>query len=189
MEKPKKSGPAKLMYGLIAVTAVAAAVCFWLYYGTERDHGAILWIGVAAFTTLYHLWVRLLMGNVTKLFSIHHKQWWFRERGFEKRLYKVLHVKNWKDKALTYNPELFSLKERTLEEIADTTAKAETDHWVNILIALSTVLFSIPWGMFWLFLLTALGASLFDSQFILIQRYNRPRLVRAMARQSRAVQG
>lgn len=124
------------------------------------------------------------MGNVSKLFPIHHQQWWFQQWPFEPKLYQALRVKRWKDKALTYNPELFSVKDRTLEEIANTTAKAETDHWINELISLSTLLFAIPWGEFWIFALTAVFAMLFDAQFIVIQRYNRPRIVRLLKKQN-----
>ena len=92
-------------------------------------------------------------------------------------------VKKWKGKALTYNPEAFSLKAHTLEEIADTTAKSEADHWINEIISLTTLLFAIPWGMLWLFALTAFLAMVFDAQFILIQRYNRPRIVKLMKRE------
>ena len=73
------------------------------------------------------------------------------KRKFEKNLYKLLRVKEWKGKALTYNPELFSLKDHSLEEIADTMVKAELDHWINEVISLSTLLFPIWWGKFWIF--------------------------------------
>ncbi len=180
MSKTKKSGPAIFMYCVIAMTLVVAIVCFALYYGNINKNGIILWIGIASFTIMYHLWMRIIMGNVTKLFNINYKQWWFKERRFEKKLYKKLRVKKWKGKALTYNPELFSLKNYSLEEIANTMTKAETDHWINELISLSTLLFAIAWGHLCIFLVTAIVAMLFDAQFIVIQRYNRPRIVKIL---------
>lgn len=178
--KPKKSGPAIFMYCVIAVTVVISAVCFLLYYKDIYKNKIILWIGIAAFTLMYHFWVRIIMGNVLKLFKVHYRQWWFREKSFEKGLYKILQLKKWKDKALTYNPELFSVKDRSMEEIANTMAKVERDHWINELISLSTLLFIIPWGGLWFFILTAIFAMLFDAQFIVIQRYNRPRVIRLL---------
>ncbi len=182
MIKTKKSGPAIFMYCVIAITVITAIVCFSLYYGNIYKNGIILWIGITAFTIMYHLWVRIIMGNVSKLFKINYKQWLFKERNFEKGFYKLLRVKKWKGKALTYNPELFSLKDYSLEEIANTMSKAEVDHWINEVISLSTLLFAIPWGQFWIFLITAIAAMLFDSQFIIIQRYNRPRIVKILER-------
>ncbi len=168
------------MYAVIALSLVTAAVCFFFYYGGRTQNGAVLWTGVTAFMLVYHLWGRIIMGNVTKLFLINRDHWWFRERGFEKKLYKLLRVKKWKDKALTYNPELFSVKDRTMDEIADTMTKAETDHWVNELISLVSILFAFVWGEAWIFVLTAVLAMLFDAQFIVIQRYNRPKVLRVL---------
>lgn len=177
-EKTKKSGPAIFMYCVITLCLIISTFCFYLYYGNIINKGAILWTGVTCFTIMYHLWLRLIMGNVTKLFKIEYTMGWFKERSFEKNLYKFLKVKSWKDKALTYNPELFSLKDYSLQSIANTMCKAETDHLVNVALSLSTLLFSLIWGQLWIFALTAFLAILFDMQFVLIQRYNRPRVVR-----------
>lgn len=183
MGKAKKSGVAIFMYCVIAVAAALAAVCFLLYYCKIYSAGWILWIGIIGFMIMYHLWLRLIMGNVSKLFKINYRQRWFKERGFEKGLYSFLKVKDWKDKTLTYNPHLFSLKDYTPEQIADTMAKAETDHWINEIISLSSILFTFVWGQGWIFALTAVLAMIFDGQFILIQRYNRPRVLRLIRRQ------
>ena len=183
------SGPAIFMYSVIATTVIISIVCFSLYYGGYNSSEIILWIGIVAFTIMYHFWVRIIMGNVSKLFRKHinYKHWWFKERKFEKSLYKVLKVKEWKGKALTYNPEQFSLKENSLEKIANTMAKSEVDHWINEAISLSTLLFAIPWGTFWAFAISALVAMIFDSQFIIIQRYNRPRIIKILERESKKV--
>ena len=180
MGKTKKSGPAIFMYCIITITVIISLVCFVIYYRNINKNEMILWTGISAFTIMYHFWVRIIMGNVCKLFKkhIHYNKWWFKEKKFENKLYKLLRVKKWKGKALTYNPELFSLKDHSLEEVANTMAKVEVDHWVNELISLSTLLFSILWGKFWVFFATAIVAMLFDGQFIIIQRYNRPRVVK-----------
>ena len=187
--KPRPSGPAIFMYCVIAVTAITAAVCFILFYGGHTDSGFVQWTGITTFTIMYHLWLRIIMGNVTKLFKISYTQPWFHEKAFEKKLYELLRVKKWKDKALTYNPELFSLKDNSLQSIANTMSKAETDHWVNELISLSTLFFGLIFGSgFVAFLITAIAAMLFDGQFIVIQRYNRPRVVRLIEKQKAAKQ-
>ncbi len=183
MSKTKKSGPAIFMYCVIAITLIISIVCFALYYINVNKNEIVLWIGITSFTIMYHLWMRIILGNITKLFKLNYKQWFFKERSFEKSLYKLLRVKKWKGKALTYNPELFSLKDYSLEEIANTMTKAETDHWINEVISLSTLLFGILWGKFWIFLVTAIAAMAFDVQFIVIQRYNRPRIVKTLERE------
>ncbi len=178
MKKLKISGPALFMYIVIFVTVITAVICFSLYYGGQTENGAVLWTGIVAFMIVYHFWGRIILGNVTKLFKPNPNSWWFREKRFEKRLYELLFVGKWKDKALTYNPEAFSMKAHTLEEIAAVMTKSELDHWVNEVISLVSILFSLLWGKVWIFVITAIIAMLFDAQFIAIQRYNRPRVLR-----------
>jgi len=185
MKRTKLSGPAIFMYCVICITIITCVICFSLYYRNIYKNEIILWTGITAFTIMYHFWVRIIMGNISKLFKkkINYNQVWFKERKFEKKLYKILRVKDWKGKALTYNPESFSLKEHSLEEIANTMTKSEVDHWINEVISLSTLLFAIPWGQFWIFAITALAAMIFDSQFIVIQRYNRPRVLKILKKE------
>ena len=185
MSKMKKSGPAIFMYFAIGITLIVSLICFYLYYANVWKTETILWIGIIAFTIMYHFWTRIIMGNVSKLFKRHinYKQWWFKEKSFEKWLYKMLRVKEWKDKALTYNPESFSLKEHSLEEIANTMVKSEMDHWINEVISLSTLFFIIPWGREWAFIISTIVAMIFDGQFIIIQRYNRPRVLKVLEKE------
>ncbi len=186
MKKTKTSGPAIFMYCVIGITIITWIICFTLYYKNIYKAQVILWMGITAFTIMYHFWGRIILGNVSKLFKkhIHYKKVWFKERKFEKKVYKALHVKEWKGKALTYNPELFSLKENSLEEIANTMCKAEVDHWINEVISISTLLFAIPWGELWIFAITAVAAMIFDGQFIVIQRYNRPRVIKILEKEN-----
>ncbi len=187
MEKPKKSAPAIFMHSMIGLTAGVAAVCLFLYYSGIFSDSIALWIGIVAFMIFYHLGLRVVAGSVSKLFHINYRHPWFRERQFEKKLYRLLRVKKWKGKALTYQPEHFSLKEYSLDQIANTMAKSEVDHWINMVISLSSILFSLIWGELWIFVLTAAASMLFDAQFILIQRYNRPRVLRLLKKNSASV--
>lgn len=185
-KKIKMSGPAIFMHSVIAIMIIVSAVCFLMYYGEYTQSSIVLWTGITAFTIMYHFWVRIIMGNVSKLLKkyVSYNQWWFKEKSFEKNLYKFLKVKNWKGKVLTYNPETFDLKNNSLEDIANTMVKSELDHWINEIISLTTLLFAIPWGAFWIFFVTALAAMIFDSQFIIVQRYNRPRVLKVLNRKN-----
>lgn len=174
----KISGPAIFMYSAIVLCLGTSAVCFYLHYSGNAENGAALWIGIVAFMIVYHFWLRLIMGNVTKLFKIDRNHFWFKERKFEKKLYRLLRVKKWKGKALTYNPEAFDLEKNSLSEVAETMAKSEVDHWINEVISVTSIFFSLIWGEFWIFLVTAVAAMIFDAQFIVIQRYNRPRIMK-----------
>ena len=182
MDKPKMSGSAIFMYAVILLCILLSCVCFLLYYADIFPHSAILWTGVTAFTVLYHFWGRILLGKLTHHLPINYQYWWFKERRFEKGLYKLLRVRKWKEKVLTFDPAAFDVSTHTYEELATTMSKAETDHWINELLSLTTLLFPLLWGQFWLFFSTVIIAMLFDAQFIVVQRYNRPRVLRVIER-------
>lgn len=188
MKLIQTSGPAIFMYIVIALGILISITCLGTYYGGITDNNIFLWFGITAFTITYHFWGRIILGNVSKLFRkyINHNQWWFKEKKFEKNLYKFLKVKKWKGKALTYNPELFDLKENSLEQIVSTMTKSELDHWINEVISISTMFFGLIWGETWIFVITALAAMIFDGQFIVIQRYNRPRVLKILERRNKS---
>lgn len=171
------------MDAVMALTAVVSAVCFVLHYGNIASGGAVLWTGIVAFMILYHFWLRILFGILNKRLPLRRDHPWFRPRAFEAPLYRFLHVKRWKDKALTYDPDAFDLQKHSLEEVADTMVKSEFDHWTNEVISLLSILFALLWGHAWIFVLTAVLAMIFDAQFIVIQRYNRPNVLRILSKQ------
>ncbi|MBR3614898.1 MAG: hypothetical protein IKL55_06955 [Clostridia bacterium] len=181
------SGPAIFMYSVIALGVLLSVLCFGAYYSEYAKNDIILWTGITAFTITYHFWGRIILGNVSKLFKkcINYKMWWFKERKFEKKLYEILKVKKWKGKALTYNPEQFDLKQNSLEQILNTMTKSEVDHWINELISISTMFFGLIWGKTWIFVLAAIVAMIFDGQFIVIQRYNRPRIIKILEKENK----
>ena len=181
------SGPALFMYSIIAIGVLLSVLCLCGDYGEYTENDIVLWIGITSFTVTYHFWGRIILGNVSKLFKkyINYKQWWFKERKFEKKLYEILKVKKWKGKALTYNPEQFDLKQNSLDQILNTMVKSEVDHWINEVISITTMFFGLIWGETWIFVLTAIAAMIFDGQFIVIQRYNRPRVIKVLERQNK----
>ena len=182
MTKPKLSGPAVFMYSTMVLTALIAALCFVLYYSGLFASGVVLWTGIVAFMILYHFGLRIFMGKLTVFFPISPQWLLFRPLAFERKLYRLLRVKQWKGHVLTFEPENFDLQTRTLEQVAHTMCKSELDHWINELISLTSLLFSLLWGQFPIFLVTALAAMIFDAQFIVVQRYNRPKVLRLAER-------
>ena len=182
------SGPAIFMYIVIALGILISITCLGTYYAGITENNIFLWIGITAFTITYHFWGRIILGNISKLFKkyINYNQWWFKEKWFEKNLYEILRVKKWKGKALTYNPEQFDLKTNSLDQIANTMVKSEIDHWINEVISISTMFFGLIWGETWIFVITALAAMIFDGQFIVIQRYNRPRVLKILEKRNKS---
>ena len=181
MKKTKISGPAIFMYSVMVFCAVFCAAGFFLYYSGKAESSVILWGSIVLFMILYHFGLRIGFGLVTKLLPINYRHPWYRQRAFEKKLYKLLRVRRWKDKVLTFEPDKYDFGKRTLEELAATMSKSELDHWINELISLSSLLFFFIWGCFPAFFITAFAAMLFDAQFIVVQRYNRPIVLKLMS--------
>lgn len=174
----KRSPVALFIDTVILTTFLVSVVSFALYYTSICPSNLLLWVGIVAFMIMYHLGLRILFGEITKHFKISYKHSFFKPLFFESRLYKLLRVRQWKDKALTYDPDAFSPKKHSWEEIANTMSKSEVDHWINEVISLVSIFFSLLWGELYIFLITAVLAMLFDAQFILIQRYNRPLVIK-----------
>ncbi len=186
MKKTPLSGPAIFMYSVIALTVIISAVCFTLHYSGLYENSIILWTGIVSFMILYHFGLRIHMGNVTKKWKIDCHHPFFKTKSFEKKLYRLLRVRKWKDKVLTFEPEMYDFKNRTLEQLAATMAKSETDHWINEIISVISIFFIFLWGCPAAFIISAVCAMIFDAQFIVVQRYNRPIVLRLIKRKDKA---
>ncbi len=133
----------------------------------------------------YHFVMRLLVGTlINGIFhnKIDYNLWWFKERRFEARLYKRLKVRNWAKKIPTYSPDTFSYKKHSWEEIAMATCQAEIVHEIIAVLSLLPILFIIPFGSALVFILTSVASALFDLVFVVVQRYNRPKILNHIKR-------
>lgn len=136
-------------------------------------------------TAFYHLAIRLVVGLAIDARLHNHVDYtkkWFRERRFERKLYEKMRVKKWKKHLPTFRPEEFRLQKRSVEEIIGATCQSELVHEINIPLSFVPLLFSVWFDSFYVFLITSCAAALFDSLFVILQRYNRPRLLRLMRR-------
>lgn len=150
-----------------------------LLFALLSENSLCLTLAITFGTTFYHFAMRLAVGYLGLLLPRGlENAGWFREQPWEKGLYRRLGVRRWKNRMPTFRPERFDLGRRTLPEIIRTTCIAEITH--EIIIPLSFLpLLAIPkFGAAPVFVITSLLAALFDSIFVIMQRYNRPRLLR-----------
>ncbi len=143
-------------------------------------------LAVTAGTFFYHFAMRMLVGAAWSPFQKHnpHSRW-FAEKPFEKRLYKTLNVRRWKDRMPTYDLSAFDTECRSLDEIAVAMCHSELVHETIAVLSFLPLFAAIPFGAFPVFLITSLLASAFDLSFVAMQRYNRPRVLRVIARLNR----
>lgn len=141
-------------------------------------------------TTAYHFVMRLAVGYLLPAvtnYDFDYRHSWFQPRKWESAFYKKLRVRKWKGKIPTYAPSQFSLEDQSLHRIIQNMCGAELVHEMIIVLSFLPLLAVPIWGEFWVFLITSLLAALFDSIFVMAQRYNRPRLVRIYERQEAKV--
>ena len=135
--------------------------------------------------TLYHFVMRLAVGTIVNFIMknrANHKNIWFRQKSFENKLYKLICVRKWKKYLPTYSPDTFDPSQKTVKEIVGATCQAEIVH--EIIMALSLLPITlIPFlGGAAAVIITSVLAMLFDSLFVILQRYNRPKLIKVMER-------
>lgn len=172
------------------IVSVISLVLLFVFFGIFKAGGARIFVslGITAMTVCYHFTIRLVIGNITDAIMRNEADWrkpWFREKPFEEKLYKKLKVKRWKDRLPTIDENAFSLEKHPIERIIGATCQSEIVHELDVVASLAAILFAIPFGDLWVFLITAVLGAAFDMIFVIMQRYNRPRLLKALKRRNR----
>lgn len=173
----------KVLHTLAILLTLLTLILYILY---KQYHTSLLLTLTITFgTTAYHFDLRLAVGlvvsSIMKNKADYHKKW-YHPLSFETGLYEILKVKKWKEKMPTYDSSTFSLKYHTLDEIAQSMCQSEIVHQFNALLSF-VPLFLIPlFGQPIVFTITSIIAACLDMIFIIMQRYNRPRIIRLIER-------
>ena len=173
----------KTLKRITSILLVFSVVFVLLNFYLKTDLFLIL--SITFCTALYHFAMRLFVGEICNKFiepKLNYNAKWFNEKKFEKKLYKFLKVKKWKKFAPTYSPESFSLKDNSKEDIIRTMCGAEVVHELIIVFSFLPIIFSGLLDSFYEFLFTSIIAALVDSVFVIIQRFNRPRVIKLLKR-------
>ena len=173
----------KTLHLTTAVLALLTLVLYALFRFFPTP--AIEALAITAGTFFYHFAMRLLVGAVVPglVPAGAEKLWWFREKGFEPELYKALRVKTWKKRMPTYAPERYDLRRHTPAEIVHTCCESEAGHEVIMVLSFVPVLTIPAFGAAGVFWGTSVLSALFDGCFVIMQRYNRPRLLRILEKE------
>ena len=162
---------------------IAFAIFLPVFIVTKNAIVEIVTITVGV--TLYHFAMRLAVGTVVNSImknSANYKNVWFREKRFEDKLYKLIRVRKWKKHLPTYDPDTFDASQKTVKELVGATCQAEIVHELIMVLSLLPIA-SIPFlGGAAAMVITSVLAMLFDFLFVILQRYNRPKLVKVMER-------
>lgn len=158
----------------------------WQKLGDGRLQAAY----ITFLTTSYHFGMRIAVGElVTVAYSEREfdlTSIGFRQFKFEPKLYKALKVKKWKKFSITAKPNQFDLEQNSFESLLHNIAQAELGHRIIMVLSFVPLLLIIPYGAPTVFIITSVVACLIDLKYVIIQRYNRPRVLRLL-KMSRAV--
>ena len=164
----------------VAWVSLMLTAIFITIYETN-SMSIILTLAITSGVTSYHFWMRLFVGAFFKLLlnnRVDYNKKWFRVGEKEQRLYAFLRVKKWKKFFPTYDPDTFDKSKHSWREIVMAMCQAELVHESIVILSFLPIILSI-----WLegaaaFVLTSVFAAVFDLIFVVIQRYNRPRVLR-----------
>lgn len=173
------SSTKKTMYLVSAMSLVFMFTFFGIFVRNHED--ACFTLGIIFMMIAYHMIIRLVIGVIVDAVcdnNIDSSKGWFEDSDAERAFYRLIRVHKWKKKLPTFDEGLFSLKKHSLEDIIGASCQAEIVHELNIAASLLAMLFAIPFGALWAFVITSIAGALFDLVFVIIQRYNRPRLMR-----------
>ena len=174
---------AKLIKLCALLGCLLCALFTLLYHFFEND--VILSLAITAGVTAYHFVMRLVVGWLVSLIprgQLTPDRFWFRQRPFERKLYRILRVRRWKGKMPTFAPRKFSFTQNTPEQILQNSCEAELVHEIIVAASFLPILASQLWGALPVFLITSILAAGLDCCFAIMQRYNRPRLQQYLKR-------
>lgn len=176
----------KTVFTATLISVILTAV---FYIASSKAGGELLFtLFITALTFSYNFTMRLIVGAAVHAVNCKVKynpnSFWFKPKKFEKRLYKLLKVKKWKGKMPTYSPDGFSLEKHTMQEIIQNMCSSEVVHEVIIPLCFVPILFCFlcdePKSNIPVFLITSIISAAFDWTFVMMQRYNRPRVIKIL---------
>ena len=176
-------GLSKLFNTLTVLFLLLTGICAVLSYNSSL--GIFLTLAITFGTFAYHLTIRLFVAFLVNF--AHHefdaRSRWFEVGKRETALYNKLGVKCWKSKLPTYMPESFNPKVNSWQVILQEMCKSEVVHELNVVLSFLPIFAGRWFGAYPVFIITSVLAATFDLLFVIIQRYNRPRVISLLERQ------
>lgn len=167
-----------------ALFSTLITICFIVVYKITGN-GGLFTLSITFGTISYHFVMRLFTGWMIDHClhnCVNYRRKWFQVSTTELKMYEKLKVKKWKGKVGAYDPGCFDPKIHSWDEIAQATCQAELVHELIILLSFLPVFAAISFGAFPVFVITSVLAACIDGIFVIIQRYNRPRILKLLNR-------
>lgn len=106
-------------------------------------------------------------------------RFYFSQFKWEEKFFEKIKIKKWKDKLPTYQNKHFSFTHRTPQQILWTTIHSENVHIFLFFASFIPITLGIFVGHFAVLIPLSIFMALLHIPFALVQRYNRPRLLKS----------
>lgn len=170
---------AKVMKKIAVLSLFLTVVFSILYYVTCNKF--FLPCAITCGTVAYHFIIRLTVGSVINFLMKNKADYtkkWYQVSDTEMKLYQKLRVKKWKNRMPTYDEDTFDVSKHSWDEIIQATCQSELVHETNVFFSFLPIIASIWFGDFWVFFITSLCGAIFDLMFVMMQRFNRNRILK-----------
>ena len=184
-EEHEEADMARILKGT-AVFSLAATVILAVLY-RETSYGILLSLAITAGTIAYHVVMRLAVGimfNTVMRNRADYRKRWYQVSKREMAVYEKLKVKRWKRRMPTYDPTLFDPRLHTWDEIVQSMCQAELVHEMIAALSFLPIAAGVWFGAYPVFIITSVLAAACDTAFVIMQRYNRQRVMRLLRRQN-----
>ena len=147
----------------------------------------LLSLAITFGTASYHIIMRLLVGLSFQAVMQNRAEpgrRWYRVGKREMAVYETLKIKRWKRKIPTFDNARFNPQLHSWNEIAQAMCQAELVHETIMILSFLPIAEGIWFGMYPVFIITSVLAAGYDLLFVMMQRYNRQRVLMLPARKS-----
>ena len=146
----------------------------------KTTYGPVLSLAITFGTASYHLVMRLLVGGAFQAVMQNRADLykrWYRVGRREMAVYEALKVKRWKRRMPTYDNALFDPHLHTWDEVAQAMCQAELVHETIALLSFLPIAAGLRFGAYPVFIVTSVLSAGYDLLFVMMQRYNRQRIM------------
>ncbi len=140
----------------------------------------LLTLAITFGTIAYHFMMRLLVGLMFNLLMKNKADYtkrWYRVTKTEIKVYKKLKIKKLTRKIHSYDSFAFDKSIHTWDEIAQAMCQAELVHETIATLIFLPIVAGTFFGAYPVFIITSILAASFDLMLVMVQRYNRQRIV------------
>ena len=145
----------------------------------------LLSLAITFGTASYHIIMRLLVGLSFQAVMQNRAEpgrRWYRVGKREMAVYETLKIKRWKRKIPTFDNALFNPQLHSWKEIAQALCQAELVHETIMILSFLPIAEEIWFGAYPVFIITSVLAAGYDLLFVMMQRYNRQRIMALLER-------